>query len=94
MVYTAFAMGARYLGGAYASPSGVFLPDLAANLQPAFGDIGAAGVFSPNALILVCMLSNAFMVRSINIHQNLYHIKIISFQCANIGTLQRTKVLQ
>jgi len=62
MVYTAFAMGLRYFGGAYAAPAGVFLPDIAASMQPAFGNIGAAGVLSPNAFILVCMLSTAYMV--------------------------------
>ena len=61
MVYTAFAMGVRYFGGAYAVPSGAFLPGLAANFQPAFGSVGAAGVFNPNSFILVCMLSTAYM---------------------------------
>lgn len=61
MVYTAFAMGLRYFGGAYSVPSGVFLPDVAASFQPVFGNIGAAGVVSPNAFILICMLSTAYM---------------------------------
>jgi amino acid permease len=61
MIYTAFAMGVRYFGGGYAASAGAFLPDVAASLQPAFGTIGAAGVFSPNAFILVCMLSTAYM---------------------------------
>lgn len=61
MVYTAFAMGARYFGGAYAVPAGVFLPDVAPAFQPAFGDVGAAGVLSPNSFILICMLSTAYM---------------------------------
>jgi len=61
MVYTAFAMGVRYFGGAYAAPLGAFLPDVAASLQPVFGNVGAAGVLSPNAFILVCMLSTAYM---------------------------------
>ena len=61
MAYTALAMGFRYFGGAYAVPNGVFLPDVAANFQPAFGNIGAAGVVSPNAFILICMLSTAYM---------------------------------
>lgn len=61
MAYTAFAMGIRYFGGAYAFPSGVFLPDVAASFQPSFGSVGSAGVFSPNAFILICMLSTAYM---------------------------------
>ena len=61
MVYTAFAMGIRYFGGSYAAPAGVFLPDVAANFQPAFGSVGAAGVLSPNSFILICMLSTAYM---------------------------------
>jgi len=61
MVYTAFAMGVRFFGGAYAAPAGVFLPDLAASFQPAFGSVGAAGALSPNAFILICMLSTAYM---------------------------------
>lgn len=61
MVYTAFAMGVRFFGGAYA-PAGALLPDVAAALQPAFGTIGAAGALTPNAFILICMLSTAYMV--------------------------------
>lgn len=61
MGFTAVAMGMRYFTGAYAAPAGVFLPDIAAKLQPAFGNIGAAGVFTPNAFILICMLSTAYM---------------------------------
>lgn len=61
MIYTALAMGIRYFGGAYAVPAGVLLPDVAASFQPAFGSIGAAGVLSPNAFILICMLSTAYM---------------------------------
>lgn len=61
MVYTAFAMGLRYFGGFYAAPGGIFLKDLSKSLQPSFGDIGTAGVFSPNTFILICMLSTAYM---------------------------------
>ena len=60
MVYTAFAMGVRFFGGAYA-PGGAFLASVAPSLQPAFGNIGAAGALSPNSFILVCMLSTAYM---------------------------------
>jgi amino acid permease len=60
MMYTAVAIGIRYFGGAYAV-GGKFLPDVAASMQPAFGTVGAAGVLSPNSLILVCMLSTAYI---------------------------------
>jgi hypothetical protein len=62
MVYTAFAMGVRYFGGAYAAPAGVFLADLSTSFQPAFGTVGASGALSPNAFILISMLSTAYMV--------------------------------
>lgn len=61
MVFTAVSMGIRYFTGAYSFPSGVFLPDIAASLQPNFGSIGAAGVFNPASFILICMLSTAYM---------------------------------
>lgn len=60
MAYTSFAIGIRYFGGAYAA-GGRFLPDIGAALQPSFGTTGAAGVMSPNSLILVCMLSTAYI---------------------------------
>ena len=56
MIFTAVSMGIRYFTGAYSFPSGVFLPDVAASLQPSFGSIGAAGVFNPASFILICML--------------------------------------
>lgn len=58
MAYTSFAIGIRYFGGAYA-PGGKFLADVA--LQPSFGTTGASGVLSANSLILVCMLSTAYI---------------------------------
>jgi amino acid permease len=60
MAYTSFAIGIRYFGGAYAA-GGKFLPDVAASLQPSFGTVGASGVLSANSLILVCMLSTAYI---------------------------------
>jgi amino acid permease len=60
MAYTAFAIGMRYFGGAYAA-GGRFLPDVGTALQPSFGTIGASGVMSANSLILVCMLSTAYI---------------------------------
>lgn len=61
MVYTALAMAVRYFGGAYAK-GGKFAKAVAPALQPKFGSVGASGVFSTNAAILVAMLSTAYMV--------------------------------
>jgi amino acid permease len=61
MLYTALAIGIRYFGGAYASPAGKFLTDLPSHLQPSFGITGAMGAVSPKSLILICMLSTAFI---------------------------------
>ena len=60
MVYTTLAMALRYFGGAYAA-GGRFFADVSTSLQPSFGDVGAAGVMNPNAFILICMLSTAYM---------------------------------
>lgn len=61
MGYTGVAMAVRYLTGAYKLPAGPLLADVPAALQPRFGLVGAEGVMSPKATILVCMLSTAFM---------------------------------
>lgn len=58
MGYTTLAIAFRYFTGAYA-PGGKFFADLA--LQPSFGSTGAAGAFSPKSLILVSMLSTAYI---------------------------------
>jgi amino acid permease len=57
MLYTTLAMVLRYVGGNYQA-GGEFFGAVAA---PSFGTLGAASVFSPNSLILMCMLSNAFI---------------------------------
>jgi hypothetical protein len=62
MLYTAIAMSIRFFGKAY-SPTGKFGLDMAESLRPKFGAVGAEGIFSPNAAILVGMLSTAYMVR-------------------------------
>jgi hypothetical protein len=62
MLYTAVAMTMRYMGKAYCA-TGKFGMDCAPALRPAFGSIGAEGVFTPSAAILVGMLSTAYMVR-------------------------------
>lgn len=63
MAYTAVAMTIRFFDGSYAA-EGQLLEQVAASLRPKFGNLGAASVLSPNALILVCMLSTAYMVRT------------------------------
>ncbi|KAL3924515.1 MAG: hypothetical protein SGILL_000994, partial [Bacillariaceae sp.] len=60
MLYTAAAMMVRYFGKAYA-PTGKFGMDMAASLRPKFGDVGASGILTPSAAILVGMLSTAYM---------------------------------
>ena len=66
MAYTAVAMTVRYLDGSYAfadeANQGKFIAQLAGSLRPKFGNLGMESVLSPNALILVCMLSTAYMV--------------------------------
>ena len=66
MAYTALAMTVRWLDGSYSMAGeepGPLVSQLAKHLKPKFGNIGARGVLSPNSLILVCMLSTAYMVR-------------------------------
>mmetsp|Transcript_8791 Transcript_8791/g.21520 ORF Transcript_8791/g.21520 Transcript_8791/m.21520 type:complete len:539 (+) Transcript_8791:202-1818(+) len=64
MAYTAVAMTIRFLDGSYSmedETQGKFIEQVASSLRPKFGNMGAESVFSPNALILVCMLSTAYM---------------------------------
>jgi len=61
MIYTTFAMALRYFSPFYKLPDGALLADVATHLQPSFGSIGASGIASPNAFILICMLSTAFI---------------------------------
>lgn len=56
ILYTVFAMGLRYAQGAYAL-GGKFFNAAAA---PTFGSVGAAGIFSPAAFVLIGMLATAF----------------------------------
>lgn len=58
MLYTALAMGFRYFGGSYAEGGAFFATALA---PPAFGAAGASAALSPQSLILMCMLSNAYI---------------------------------
>jgi amino acid permease len=61
MLYTAVAMGARFVGKSYVAPAGKFAMDCAPALRPAFGSVGAEGILTPSAAILVGMLSTAYM---------------------------------
>lgn len=58
MLYTTLAMGLRYFGKAYA-PNGAFYSSQL--VEPIFGTAGAAAALSPRSLILMCMLSNAYI---------------------------------
>lgn len=40
---------------------GRYVADVAADLRPQFGTVGASGALSPNVFILVCLLSTAYM---------------------------------
>jgi hypothetical protein len=60
MLYTAIAMCVRYFGKAYTATGG-FGNDMTPSLRPKFGSVGAEGVFTPSAAILVSMLSTAYM---------------------------------
>jgi amino acid permease len=59
MALTVACMAVRYFDGSYALPSGKFVESL--STIPEFGTNGASSVLSPNAFILICMLSTAFM---------------------------------
>jgi amino acid permease len=61
MLFTATAMTVRWLDGSYAMPDGKLLDQVPKILKPSFGDRGLTSVFSPSSLILVCMLSTAYM---------------------------------
>ena len=79
MAYTAVAMTLRFLDGSYAmtgDSQGKFIEQVASSLRPKFGNMGAESVLSPNALILVCMLSTAYMVSIYQIYDymNLFFI--------------------
>ena len=72
MAYTALAMTVRWLDGSYAmtntiegvhTASGKLVGDVAESLRPAFGTVGGfQSVLNPSSLILLCMLSTAYMV--------------------------------
>jgi amino acid permease len=59
MLYTTVVMAFRYFGKSYVVPSGEFAASQLA--APIFGSRGASAAFSFKALILTCMLSNAYI---------------------------------
>ena len=61
MAYTALAMTVRYLDGSYSVPNGPLVMQVAEHLRPSFGSRGWQSVASPQALLLVSMLSTAYM---------------------------------
>jgi amino acid permease len=63
MVYTALAMTFRLARGSYLGGSPL-LADLPIKVRPDFGNKGFMSVFSPQSVILVSMLSTAYMART------------------------------
>ena len=63
MVYTAMAMTYRFARGSYLGGSPL-LSDLPEHLTPAFGTKGIKSVVSPQSVLLVSMLSTAYMART------------------------------
>ncbi|GKY97155.1 hypothetical protein MPSEU_000673900 [Mayamaea pseudoterrestris] len=64
MAFTAISMSKRYLDGSYAlnNAAASLLEQVPKHLQPQFGSLGWRGAFSSGkSLILVCMLSTAYM---------------------------------
>ena len=87
MVYTAVAMSVRWLDGSYSMttktiegvvktvPTGRLVRDVAAHLRPSFGTKGGIqSVLNPSSLILLCMLSTAYMVRMGKKRNCIYYI--------------------
>jgi amino acid permease len=67
MIWTGIAMATRYLDGSYSSLTGAnsLLRQVPANLHPKFGTTGGtlSVMFHPSSLVLVCMLSTAYMAQ-------------------------------
>ena len=62
MAFTAIAMGIRYFEGSYDSNAdGRFLDDIPVRMQPSFGTTGAMAAFHLNVLVLLCMVSEAYI---------------------------------
>lgn len=62
MLLTAVVMGVRYFDGTYdPARNGIFLDDIPRHLQPKFGTVGVRGAWSPQVMVLVCMLFEAYV---------------------------------
>jgi len=61
IVLSTIIMWERYFDGTYKLPYGRFVEDTDEDVKPSFGSIGWEGVFSIRTLILVCMLSTAYV---------------------------------
>lgn len=59
--FVAIVMGIRYFDGSYDAENGYFVDDLPENMKPSFGTVGFRGAFTPNVLVLVCMLFEAYV---------------------------------
>jgi amino acid permease len=58
----AIIMGIRYFDGSYdVTRNGRFVEELPKEYKPSFGTTGAGGALSPQILVLVCMLFEAFV---------------------------------
>jgi amino acid permease len=83
MGFTAIAMTIRYLDQSYSAAAaaaaagveGVYYSQIASHLQPNFGTAGWMSVFQPRSLILLCMLSTAYMAHfnAPKFYQELYN---------------------
>jgi hypothetical protein len=79
MGYTGVAMAKRWSDGSYSTEGSALLESVSDNLRPAFGDDGWKSVMQPSSLILVCMLSTAYMA-----HFNAPKVRTIGRSCALI----------
>eukprot|EP00522_Entomoneis_paludosa_P015173 CAMPEP_0172459582 /NCGR_PEP_ID=MMETSP1065-20121228/33262_1 /TAXON_ID=265537 /ORGANISM="Amphiprora paludosa, Strain CCMP125" /LENGTH=463 /DNA_ID=CAMNT_0013214319 /DNA_START=214 /DNA_END=1604 /DNA_ORIENTATION=+ len=61
MVYTGGVIGYRYFTGAYGAGGALAAQLTSAASRPSFGTVGASGVWTPQSLILISMLSTAYI---------------------------------
>lgn len=59
-VNTQGAVAVRYLDGSYGA-GGRFVDEIAPDMQPSFGSVGAAGAFHAPVLLFLCTISEAFI---------------------------------
>jgi amino acid permease len=60
-ILVAVVMGIRYFDGTYNQEDGYFVDSLPDSFKPSFGSVGISGALSPNVLVLVCMLFEAYV---------------------------------